>query len=310
MSDGRFVFLGNVIVDLVMQVDALPEPGGDIIASGSLMTAGGGFNTMTAAARDGASVVFAGQYGSGPFGAIVRHALATSGFTVVQAGISSIDSGYCVALVDSSTERTFITVAGAEGELTVTDLDRVVVGEGDLVFISGYSLAHPHNADVIPAWLERLPVSVTVVTDPGPLIGSLPTDLREIVLARTDILTVNAREARIASNGLEPVEAASALTVKIRAGGAVIVRDGEQGSIVVGSGFELTIVPAMPVTAVDSNGAGDAHGGVLCAALLRGVSLLDAVKRANVAAALAVTRIGPATGPTTEEIELALKMIA
>jgi sugar/nucleoside kinase (ribokinase family) len=54
---------------------------------------------------------------------------------------------------------------------------------------------------------------------------------------------------------------------------------------------------------VDSNGAGDAHGGVVAAALSRGEGLLTAARRANAAAAIAVTRRGPATAPTAEEID-------
>ncbi|WP_431221527.1 PfkB family carbohydrate kinase [Leifsonia xyli] len=63
------------------------------------------------------------------------------------------------------------------------------------------------------------------------------------------------------------------------------------------------LVPGLPVRAIDSNGAGDAHGGVLAAALSRGADLLAAARRANAAAAIAVTRRGPATAPTGSEID-------
>ena len=306
MPEGRFVFVGNVIVDIVMQIDAIPEPGGDTLALGSLLTAGGGFNTMTAAVRDGAAVVFTGQYGTGPFGATVRSALAGSGFTIVQEGRDDVDSGYCVVLVDASTERTFVTVAGAEGTLTAPDLDRVSVRDDDLVFVSGYAVAHPENAAAILAWLEGLPAGVRVVTDPSPLVGELPAAVRERLFGRTDILTLNAREAAIVDGGLELADAAASALGLIRPGGSVIVRDGARGALVARAGVPIATVPSMPVDAVDSTGAGDAHGGVLSAALLRGIPLLDAVERANVAAALAVTRVGPATAPTGEEIEAAL----
>ncbi|WIB37124.1 hypothetical protein DEJ15_01645 [Curtobacterium sp. MCJR17_043] len=45
---------------------------------------------------------------------------------------------------------------------------------------------------------------------------------------------------------------------------------------------------------------------MLAAALGRGAGLPDAVRRANVAAALAVTRSGPATAPTAEETDALL----
>lgn len=305
-EQGRFVFIGNVIVDLVMQIDAIPDAGGDTLAHSSMLTAGGGFNTMTAAARDGANVVFTGQYGTGPFGATVRTALEKSGFDVVQPGIDDVDSGYCVALVDATTERTFVTAVGAEGRLTAADLARIEVRENDLVFVSGYSLAHPSNAAAIPDWLDAIPTSVRVITDPSPLIGDLMPDVRDRVLRRTDLLSLNAREGRILSGGLEPAAAAQAVRALIRDGGVVLVRDGERGALLALPGAPVQQFPSMPVEAVDSNGAGDAHGGVLSAALLRGTPLVDAVRRANVAAALAVTKAGPATSPTAAEIDAAL----
>lgn len=56
------------------------------------------------------------------------------------------------------------------------------------------------------------------------------------------------------------------------------------------------------MNAVDSNGAGDAHVGAFLALLGRGASPYDAARGANAAAALAVTRRGPATGPTSDEL--------
>jgi sugar/nucleoside kinase (ribokinase family) len=62
-------------------------------------------------------------------------------------------------------------------------------------------------------------------------------------------------------------------------------------------------VPGFKVEAVDSNGAGDAHAGVFVAGLAQGLSASEAAQRANAAAALAVTRWGPATSPGTAEVD-------
>jgi sugar/nucleoside kinase (ribokinase family) len=62
-------------------------------------------------------------------------------------------------------------------------------------------------------------------------------------------------------------------------------------------------VPGFKVVAVDSNGAGDAHAGVFVAGLAHGLSAIDAARRANAAAALAVTRWGPATSPGVAELD-------
>jgi sugar/nucleoside kinase (ribokinase family) len=57
------------------------------------------------------------------------------------------------------------------------------------------------------------------------------------------------------------------------------------------------------VKAVDSTGAGDAHAGVFLATLADGRDPLQAAARANTAAAFAVTRPGPATAPTREQLD-------
>lgn len=301
----RLISVGNVIVDIVMRIGALPEPGGDVIADGSEITAGGGLNTMVAARRDGMDVVFAGQYGTGPFGDVVRQALEESGVTVVQPGLADVDSGYCVALVDATTERTFVTSVGAEGQLTRADLDRVTLRADDVVFVSGYGLAHAVNGAAIADWLGTVPSSVRVVFDPSPLVDTLPAAVLAAVSARSDVVSANSREARLLSPTSATVaEAAAAIAAAAR--GTALVRDGADGCWVVESGSEPVLVPGFPVVAVDTNGAGDAHGGVLAAALGRGVSLQDAVRRANAAAALAVTRTGPATAPTADETDALL----
>ena len=72
----RLVLVGSVIVDIVLYVEALPERGGDVVASRSMTTAGGGFNVLSAAARQGLPSAYGGLVGTGPFGAQVRAALA------------------------------------------------------------------------------------------------------------------------------------------------------------------------------------------------------------------------------------------
>ncbi|WP_224791318.1 PfkB family carbohydrate kinase, partial [Pseudomonas fluorescens] len=55
------------------------------------------------------------------------------------------------------------------------------------------------------------------------------------------------------------------------------------------------------------NGAGDAHAGVFVAGLAQGLAAYEAARRANAAAALAVTRWGPATAPGTAEVDALIR---
>jgi sugar/nucleoside kinase (ribokinase family) len=306
VADGRVIFTGTVVVDLLLRVDALPEPGGDVLASSAGMSAGGGFNVMAAAARDGAEVLFAGRSGSGPFGEVVAEALWREGIAVENPPIEGVDNGYCVVLVDDDAERTFVTVPGAEGMLSRTDLDAIRPHPSDVVYVSGYSLAHLGAGAAVAGWLTELRPEVRVVFDPSPLVATLDAELLATVLKRTDVLSANAREARSLRAHAHSALAAGALRGMLREGGVAVVRDGASGSWVADEGPAPTHIPARSVTAVDTTGAGDAFGGVLAAALARGATAVDAARRATAAAAIAVTRQGPATAPTAAEIDALL----
>jgi sugar/nucleoside kinase (ribokinase family) len=82
----------------------------------------------------------------------------------------------------------------------------------------------------------------------------------------------------------------------------VLVRTGPDGCLLDFSATEPLAVPGFPVTEVDSNGAGDTHTGTFIAALAAGTDAAEAARRANAAAAISVTRRGPATAPTATEL--------
>ncbi len=84
----------------------------------------------------------------------------------------------------------------------------------------------------------------------------------------------------------------------------MLVRTGPDGCLL--SSFSATeplAVPGFPVTELDSNGAGDTHTGAFIAALATGANAAEAARRANAAAAISVTRRGPATAPNATELE-------
>ena len=110
----RLVFAGEAIVDVVMRVPGLPPRGGDLLADSSAVAVGGGFNVMAAAARQGMPVAYAGGHGTGPWGDLVRAALAIEGIEVLRDPDPRADTGFDVALVEADGERTFVTSLGAE----------------------------------------------------------------------------------------------------------------------------------------------------------------------------------------------------
>lgn len=308
MSVDRLLHAGAVVVDLVLQVPALPVRGGDVAASAGSAAAGGGFNVMAAAARQGLPVAYAGWHGTGALGDVARAALAAEGVRLLQPPRPDVDTGLVVTLVDTGGggERSFVTSPQALAPLSADELARVRPTPRDAVYLSGYSLVDRAGGRALAGWLPG--VQGTVVLDPGPLVGEVPDDVLGAVLARTGWLTVNAEEARVMTAGEDPGRAALLLSARC-AGPAhrgVVVRTGERGCVLVLPGEAPVTVPGVPVTAVDTTGAGDAHTGVLVAGLARGLAPLAALERANAAAAGAVTRRGPATCPTAAEVDALL----
>ncbi|WP_275558039.1 PfkB family carbohydrate kinase [Streptomyces sp. 5-6(2022)] len=301
---GRLVLLGNAIVDLVMRVPALPERGGDIISRDTTLTTGGGFNVLTAARRLGLPAVYAGAHGTGPFGDRVRADLAREGIEVPLPPVTGEDTGFCVAFVDGGGERTFATSLGAEARLTEAHATAVLAAlrPGDLVQISGYGLAYPVNGPVLASLVARLPEHTRVFLDPGPLADQIPEQVLEPVLARCDWVSCNQREGRLLTGRDDAREAAVALAARLGPRTGVLLRADADGCWLVPPGGEPAHIPGRRVTAVDSNGAGDAHTGAFLALLGHGLELSSAVRGANAAAAFAVTRHGPATGPTVGEL--------
>jgi sugar/nucleoside kinase (ribokinase family) len=297
-------------VDLLMRVPALPERGGDMLAGSAAIEVGGGFNVMAAAVRQGLPVLYAGGHGTGPWGDRVRDALAREGIGLLRAADPDADTGFDVALVEASGERTFVTALGAESLRRPGAWDSVQTTRGDAVYVSGYGLVGPEPGPLLGAWAAALPPGVMLFADPGPLVADIPADVLDPVLARCDWWSCNQREAALLTGSSDPAEAARRLLR--RAGQAdVIVRAGPAGCVLAlrmtgpgqNHGPSLTQVAAPSVTAVDTTGAGDAHSGVFLAALADGMTPATAAGRANAAAAIAVTRPGAAVAPTRAELD-------
>lgn len=296
----RLLHTGQVIVDLVMGLDTLPASGGDVLANSASFQVGGGFNVMAAARRNGLPVVYLGRHGDGRFGELARAAMQAEGVEMALAASAGKDTGLCVSLTEASTERTFISHLGAEGELSADDLAQIVPRIDDYVYVSGYSLLLEGKAQPLLDWLLALPREIVVVFDPGPLVKAPDSALMRALLPRIDIWTSNGPEALAFTGATDMSQALPVLNQHLQA--LLVVRDGPNGCWV-GRGAETEHVPGFKVQAVDSNGAGDAHAGVFIAGLAKGLKPVEAARRANAAAALAVTRWGPATSPGVIEVD-------
>ena len=295
------IHTGQALVDVVLEVPDLPQRGNNVNAASYTRYAGGAVSILVAAARTGATAVHAGALGTGPNGDLVRAVLEGEGVELTAPAVPDDDTGICVVMVEPTAERTFVTTYGAERHVTVETLATSRPRRGDLVCVTGYSL-YPPTRDPLLDWLEGVAGRACVVLDPGAALADLPPELGARVLRLTDVWTSNAQEARELTGVGDPLTACAAVAEHLREGAVVVVRDGADGCFVHVEG-QTTYVPGYPQVPVDTNGAGDAHTGVLCAERALGAPWLEAARRANAAGAVKVTRKGPATAPTRAEVD-------
>jgi 5-dehydro-2-deoxygluconokinase len=86
----------------------------------------------------------------------------------------------------------------------------------------------------------------------------------------------------------------------------LVLKRGERGATVYEHGEE-TDVPGYPVDVVNGLGAGDAFAATLGHSLLRGLSLVEAVRRGTVAGAIVASQLACSEAmPRLEELEAAL----
>ena len=311
---GRVVLMGQILVDRVLHGAGPVYGGGNERARDAGTHVGGGFNALVAARRMGAEAVSLSPIGTGPHASLITDALAREGIVDAGPRVEGVDNGFCVALIDSRAERTFISTKGAE-TMTPTsawaDFVRMM-NPGDVLYIDGYLMDHPANREAAEAALRVLPEGVHVVLDVSPVIGIPdglpPTSLISMSTSEAASLWRHAdRKAINVRSWLPDEDASIAMATLLRRD--VVVRAGKDGAYFTryADSAELTSthVPPMSVEVIDTNGAGDAHTGVLAACLAEGMSMERGLLLANCAGALASTAVGPATCPPRAQIEAA-----
>ena len=308
---GRVVLMGQILVDRVLQGARPIHGGGSEWARDGGTHVGGGFNALVAARRMGAEAISLSPIGTGPHASMIEAALAREGIVDAGPRVDGVDNGFCVAMIGHDAERTFISTKGAETmtpETAWADFVRTM-SPGDVLYIDGYLMDHPANREAAEAALRVLPEGVRVLLDVSPVIGipeSLPTHHAIISMNSVEARAI-AKQSRL--DGYLPFDSLSCrlaqtlgrdTLIRLGASGAYFARSASPDSET-----SAAHIPTPTIDAVDTNGAGDAHTGVLAASLALGIPLERGLVLANCAGALASTVPGPASCPTREDIEAA-----
>ncbi|SDN20704.1 Sugar or nucleoside kinase, ribokinase family [Actinomyces ruminicola] len=297
-----FISTGSVLIDLPLHVERIPAPGGAVTATSAGPTVGGGYTVVSAVARQGLPAALAATLGTGPNSAQVRETMMHDGVELLVEELVG-DIGTCTTLIEPSGRRTFITTEGVEAEPQLEDLQRLELQAGDWVYATGYDLVHRSSRDVLTSWLLDLPDGVGLVVDLGPVQPEIPDRVLLPILRRTTLLTGNHFETTQLTARLGSPEAMR----RACPDGLLVRRTGVHGCVLWPADGDRIEVPGFARDVVDTTGAGDTHTGVLVVGLMDGLDVVAAARRANAAAAEAVSRIGPARAPRRDEIDAFLR---
>jgi ribokinase len=296
--------LGSINVDLTFPLSQLPSPGETALTSSLIEAFGGkGANQAVAAARDGAVTRFIGCVGADAFGLRARQALADEGIDVSGLATASGATGLASIWIDGSGRNVIAVASGANGAVKAIALDAGPLMASSLVVLQ---MEIP-TSEVEAAIARAKGAGARVLLNLAPAIP-----LSVSVLRNVDVLVLNEHEAAALCAHVAPQGGpAGPPEAHLRAlagliGATVIITLGSEGAIAAHRSA-CWRVAALPVTAVDTTGAGDCFVGVLAAALARNATLPHAMRRAAVAGSLACTVMGAQPSfPTAERIDAAL----
>ena len=295
------VVAGSLNIDLVVKAPRAPEAGETIRGHDFKIVPGGkGANQAVAAARLGADVAMVGRVGGDAFGPVLINNMAAQGVNTEHITTDpDVSTGVAVIVVDDRGQNRIVISAGANGRVSTNDIDRA--GK-PLLDASYLILQFEIPLDVVDYAIDKATrQAVKVILNPAPASAVSGEFLR-----RADWVVPNETEATILT-GVDVTDMPSAQRAaqQLHSYGVenVIITLGERGALL-STRDGATHVPTHAVQVVDTTAAGDAFIAGLAVALMRGFSPVEAVRYANCAGALKVTKFGaqPAL-PTVEEVD-------
>ena len=287
----HILVIGSLNMDLSITMERMPAVGETVMGEELTYNLGGkGANQAYAVGRLGGQVKMLGCVGRDQFGAGQRESLAACGVDVSGLRESeALPTGTAVIYVDAAGSNSIVVVAGAN-QACDQWCDYVLM-----------QMEIPMSAIAYAAGRARA-LGKTVILNPAPAPDLIPAEL----LSCVDYLTPNETElmklSGVTGDGMEAVRQGAKALME-QGLGCVVVTLGEEGALLAdGDGFRT--YPARKAEAVDTTAAGDCFNGAFVVALAEGMSEDEAIRFANAASSMAVTKKGAQSSiPSREELE-------
>ncbi|WP_226581986.1 ribokinase [Halobacillus litoralis] len=283
MEKAKVAVIGSSSMDLVVTSTKRPNAGETVLGESFKTVPGGkGANQAVAAARVGADVHMIGCVGDDPYGAEILENFKRNGVNTDYVDrVTGVETGTAhITLAEG--DNSIIVVKGANDGVTPDYVKESValLRTCDLVMIQQEV---PEETVVYAAELCK-ELGVPLLLNPAPA-----RKISDEVINYASYITPNEHEGAVLFNGMELSDALQKFP------GKLLVTEGAAG-VRYHNGKSQVLVPAFPVQAVDTTGAGDTFNAAFGTAIAEGKGVEDSIRFANCAASFSVTGFGAQGG--------------
>lgn len=283
--------VGSVNQDIVVTLKRQPQPGETVFGETVAYFPGGkGANQALAAQLAGGQVRYQGRVGKDPFGTNMIAHLKRYQLDGEMQVSETAPTGMALITVDEKGENAIVVVSGANAEVEPQDATALAnAKEGDLLL-----LQNEIPLATTCALLRRgRELGLITLFNAAPALA-LPRES----WAHLDLVIVNEHEfaqfyGKTIPTKLAPEQLIDWLAAQGPHRPGLVLTLSARGAIAQWR-QEWVYVEGQAAEVVDTTGAGDCFTGYFAAALARGDELEEALRVANRAASLSVTRLGAA----------------
>ena len=293
----QILCIGDAMLDVIVKMQGQMYLGSDTISQISTHGGGAAANTATWLASSGHKVFYVCRLGDDAAGRVIANEFDAWNIEYKPEFLKEHRTGIVVVLVDENGERSMFPDRGANSGLSELDLpDLTRFGS---VFLSGYALFNPQSQAGVLRMINKMrEANLEIFFNPGSVgvMSNLGLDACRQRCKLMDLLIMNQAEAEFLTGNSDIEAALNELAKDVE---TVVITTSSQGAIGKSRGQEIVNSPIMPITAIDSTGAGDAFAAGFIGRWIESKDLESSLKAGNTLASGCVTTIGarPSVNP-------------
>ncbi|AWI04666.1 carbohydrate kinase family protein [Clostridium drakei] len=306
-KDKKVLVMGGLIVDKYIVTEQYPSRGEDVLITNSFNRVGGcTINVVSALNNLEIDAYPVSTVGGDENGNIIEKYLleANIGKNCVMVEKDK-NTGYCLVILDDTSERTFMTYKGCEEEFYYKLINCDLMKEIKFVYLTGYYLLGSFAAEILSFIKDIKELGASIMFDPGPLVDKIQLEILQLALDLCDIFIPNFNEIEKVKIKLNIVEGVSKWIEKNKIQ-YLIIKNGSKG-VTAYKGNKKYEISAYNVKAIDTTGAGDSFAAGCIYGFLNDMEFEEILNIGSACGAMNTTFIGPNGKYGVKDIEKLIK---